>query len=129
MNYSVLRKIFRIPDDYTIDSIIENKTKSEIHCHSKKQGMWHNDIYSKTVSERRIRRVAHIMIEDTQVLLVITQRRFRFHTLKTCKWELLPGIKKRGKITDEFRKNSLRELQTDNYSQVGKKRGVVTPSV
>jgi transposase len=90
--------------------------------------MWHNDHYSTTVSEKRIRKVAHIMIEDTQVVLVITQRRFRFHKHNTCKWELLPGIQKRGKTTDEFRKNSLRELQNENYSQVGKKRDVVIPS-
>jgi len=126
MKQSEMKKIFRIPKEYVLEKIEEREGVSEVHCHSKARGMWREGVYSRTVSERRVRRVLHIMIEDTQVILVITQRRFRFHKERTCRWEELPEIEKCGKTSNEFRKNTLRELQTQNYSQSGKKRGVAT---
>jgi len=129
MKKTELKKLFRLPREYVLDNLREQEGASEVYCHSKTPGMWHEGEYSKTVSERRIRRVKHIMIEDTQVVLVITQRRFRFHQQKTCRWEKLPGIESCSKTSNEFQKNTLRELQTQNYSQSGKKRDVaiVTP--
>lgn len=125
MKKKELQKIFRVPEGYTIDEIESQKEVHKVYCHVRKQGYNHEGEYSKTVTERRIRVVQHVMIEDSIVELVITQRRFRFHKQKTCRWEELPGIEKRGKTSNEFRKNSLRELQTQNYSQSSKKRGKV----
>lgn len=125
MKQREMKKVFRISEEFVIEKIEQNGGVTEIFCHGKRRGMWYGEEYSQRVSERRIRRVKHLMVEDSPVVLVITQRRFRFHKGETCRWEEFSDIEKNGKTSREFKKNSLRELQTQNYTQTGKKRDVV----
>lgn len=125
MKSEYLRKVLKIDPDYVIEKVEEKGDETLVYCHSRKKGMWFKEIYSKTVSERRIRKIQHIMVEAQKVFLVITQRRFRFHKLKTCRWEPLEDIERNFSTTITFQKNTLRELQRDNYSGTGKKRGEV----
>lgn len=116
---------FQLPKEYVIEKIEKKDDEVLIYCHSRTRGFWYEGLYSKTVSERRIRRVQHIMMEDQKTILVITQRRFRFHKLNTCRWEKFSNIEEGCLTTNEFQQHTLRELQRDNYSGTGKKRGVV----
>ena len=125
MKSDCLRKALQIDHDYVIEKVEENPGEILVFCHSRKPGMWHKGIYTKTVSERRERKNQHIMVEDQKVFLMITQRRFRFHKLNTCRWEPLVDIERNFSTTIPFQKNTLRELQRDNYSGSGKKRGAV----
>ena len=125
MKSDYLRKALQIDHDYVIEKVEENPGEILVYCHSRKKGMWHEEKYSKTVSERRTRKIQHIMVEDQKVFLVITQRRFRFHDLKTCRWEPLANLPKHCSTTETFQINTLRELQRDNYSGTGKKRAEV----
>lgn len=120
-----LRDAFQLNSEYVIDNIEHKDDSILIHCHSKKKGIWHKETYSSTVSERRTRKIQHIMIEDKKTFLVLTQRRFRFHKLNTCRWEPPSGVGWSCTTTDAFQKHTLRELQRDNYSGTGKKRGEV----
>ncbi len=125
MKSDYLRKALQIDHDYVIEKVEENRDEILVFCHSRKPGMWHEDIYTKTDSESRKRKIQHLMVEDQKVFLMITQRRFRFHKLNTCRWEPLAGIERNFSTTMTFQKNTLRELQRDNYSGTGKKRGAV----
>jgi hypothetical protein len=125
MKANDLRAVFQLNSEYVIDKIEHNEGEILIHCHSKKKGIWHEEVYSQTVSERRIRKIQHIMIEDRKTFLVLTQRRFRFHELNTCRWEQFSDIGWNCSTTKQFQQNTLRELQRDNYSGTGKKRGEV----
>ena len=125
INTKDLRFAFQLPGEYVIDKIEKQNDELLIHCHSKSRGFWHEEVYSKTVSETRTRRIQHIMIEDKKTFLVLTQRRFRFHELNTCRWEKISNIGAGCLTTNEFQQHTLRELQRDNYSGTGKKRGAV----
>jgi hypothetical protein len=125
MKTEYLRKSLKIDHDYVIEKVEERGKELLVYCHSRKKGLWYEEVYSKTVSERRRRKIQHLMVEDQKVFLVITQRRFRFHKLKTCRWEGLVDIKRHSSTTNTFQLNTLRELQRDNYSGTGKKRGEV----
>jgi hypothetical protein len=105
---------------YLIDEVKEYTAEIAIHCHVKKRGMWFEDRYSKRVTEERVRRIPHMMLENKRVVLVVSQRRFAFKG--TRRWEDLPGIKKYKQTTNTFRLHTLRELQRDNYSGSGHKR-------
>ena len=61
-----------------------------------------------------------MMLENKQVVLVVTQRRFVFESTK--RWEKLPGVEQYKQTTNTFRLHTLRELQRDNYSGSGHKR-------
>ena len=125
MKAEYFRKALQIDHEYVIDKVEEKPGEILIYCHSRKKGMWYGEDYSKTASERRTRKIQHIMVEATKVFLVITQRRFRFHKQRTCRWEELAGIEKHCSTTTAFQLNTLRELQRDNYSGTGKKRDEV----
>ena len=94
---------------YFIDKVEDNKFEVHIHCHVKKRGMWFKGQYSKKVTEERIRRISHMMLENKQIVLVVTQRRFAFKGTK--RWEKLPDVSKYKQTTNTFRLHTLRELQ------------------
>ena len=123
MKDSYFSKALQIDSKYVIDDVENVIGKILVYCHSRERGMWYENEYSRKVSERRDRKVKHIMVEDQQVFLVIKQRRFRFNKLKTCRWENLHGIANKEQTTEAFKLHTLRELQRDNYSGTGKKRG------
>lgn len=105
---------------YTIEKVENIGLKILIHCHSKTRGMWYKAQYSKKVAETKVRQVAHMMLENKQIVLIITQRRFVFKG--TRKWEVLPDVEQYKQTTNTFRLHTLRELQRDNYSGSGSKR-------
>ncbi len=107
-------------EEYVIGEVKTYATEIHIHCHVKRRGIWFKGEYSEKVAEERMRRVSHMMLENKQVVLVVTQRRF---SLKgTRRWEKLPGVEKYKQTTNTFRLHTLRELQRDNYSGSGFKR-------
>jgi hypothetical protein len=106
---------------YVVDEIVEAEYETKIYCHPRVRGMWLNGEYSKQIVETKVRRIAHMMLEGHQIILMISQRRFSFKG--TRRWEKLPNIEKYKQTTNTFRLNTLRELQRDNYSGSGRKRG------
>jgi len=107
-------------EEYVIDEVQKYATELHIHCHVRKRGMWFKGQYSEKVAEERVRRISHMMLENKQVVLVVSQRRFSFKGTK--RWEKLPDVEKYKQTTNTFRLNTLRELQRDNYSGSGFKR-------
>jgi transposase len=77
---------------------------------------------SHIVSEFKMRRIPHMMLENKLVCILIEQRRFSFPKHNKRLWEELPGVQKRKQTTNSFRLHTLRELQRDNYAGSGKKR-------
>ena len=72
-------------EEYIIDEVEDREDEVFIHCHVKKRGMWFEGQYSKKIAETRVRQISHMMLENKQVVLVITQRRFIFKG--TRRWE------------------------------------------
>lgn len=107
-------------EEYVIDEVEDKEFEVLIRCHVKKRGMWFKRQYSKKMTEERIRRISHMMLENRQVVLLVNQRRFAFKG--TRRWEKLPDVDKRKQTTNTFRLHTLRELQRDNYSGSGHKR-------
>ena len=105
---------------YLIDEVKEYAAEVHIHCRVKKRGMWFQGRYSEKVTEVRVRRIPHMMLENKRVVLVVSQRRFSFKA--TRRWENLPDTQKYKQTTNTFRLHTLRELQRDNYSGSGHKR-------
>jgi len=116
-----ITQIFQI-EKYVIEKIKNKEDGIYIYCHSKDRGMWFNKSFSNKVTERRVRKVSHMMLENKPVYLVISQRRFYFPKHKTKRWEQLPDIKPKKQTTNTFQLHTLRELQRDNYSGSGHKR-------
>lgn len=114
-------KSFKL-EAYVIDEVKEQIAEIHIHCHVKKRGMWFQGLYSEKVAEERVRRIPHMMLENKRVVLLVRQRRFAFKT--TRRWEKLPDVEKYKQTTSTFRLHTLRELQRDNYSGSGRKRGM-----
>ncbi|MBU0667749.1 hypothetical protein KKG24_05505 [Patescibacteria group bacterium] len=119
MHGKYFAKTFKM-EDYVIDELEDKEFEVFIHCHAKKRGMWFKGQYSKKMTEERIRRISHMMLENKQVVLLVNQRRFAFKG--TRRWEKLPDVEKRKQTTNTFRLHMLRELQRDNYSGSGHKR-------
>lgn len=107
-------------EEYIIDDVEDRENEVLIHCHVKKRGMWFEDQYSKKVVETRMRRISHMMLENKQMVLHVSQRRFTFKG--TRRWEKLPDVEQYKQTTNTFRLHTLRELQRDNYSGSGFKR-------
>ncbi|MBU1019476.1 hypothetical protein KJ764_05920 [Patescibacteria group bacterium] len=107
-------------EEYVIDEVREHPNEVHIHCRPRSRGMWFDGRYSRRITEEKVRRISHMMLENKQVVLVVTQRRFAFKGTK--RWEKLPDIKKYKQTTNTFRLHTLRELQGDNYSGSGHKR-------
>jgi len=107
-------------EEYVIDFVEDKEFEVSIHCHVRRRGIWFKGQYSEKVAERRVRRISHMMLENKQVVLVVTQRRFSFKG--TRRWEKLPDVGKYEQTTNTFRLHTLRELQRDNYSGSGFKR-------
>jgi len=105
---------------YVIDEVHDYSDEVHIHCHVRKRGMWFEGEYSKKITEEKLRRISHMMLENKQVVLLVKQRRFAFKVTK--RWERLPDVKKYKQTSNTFRLNTLRELQRDNYSGSGHKR-------
>ena len=121
MRQQNLTKTFKM-EDYVIDEIIYFEEEIQIECHVRARGMKHEGQYSGEVTEVKIRRIDHMMLEDKPVVLLVKQRRFKFKDGKKL-WERLPNVKGKQRATGEFKQNTLRELQRDNYSATGFKRG------
>ncbi len=107
-------------EEYVVDGVEDRAHEVLVHCHVRKRGMWHKGKYSEKATETRVRRVSHMMLENKQVVLVVTQRRFSFKGTKP--WEKLPDVERYKQTTNTFRLHTLRELQRDNYSGSGFKR-------
>jgi len=120
MNPQSLLKVFQL-EKYVLERIEYLEERIEIYCHARVRGMWYQERYSKKVCEVRRRGISHMVLEGKPVVLQVLQRRFVFPG--TRRWEALPGVKKHRQCTETFRLNTLRELQRDNYSGTGKKRG------
>lgn len=114
-----ITQIFKLKK-YVIEKMDENGEEIRIHCHPRSRGMWYNGKYSQKVAETKRRRIAHMMLENQRVVLILEQRRFVFKGTK--RWEILPDIQKGKQTTNTFRLHTLRELQRDNYSGSGNKR-------
>jgi len=112
-------KLFKL-EEYVINNVEEYELQIHIHCHVKQRGMRFNGQYSKKATETKVRSISHMMLENKQVVLVVTQRRFAFRGTK--RWEKLPGVEKYKQTSNTFRLHTLRELQRDNYSGSGYKR-------
>lgn len=112
-------KSFKL-EAYLIDEVREYAAEIHIHCHVKKRGVWFQGRYSEQVTEKRVRHIPHMMLENKRVVLVVSQRRFVFKS--TRRWEILPDIERYKQTTNTFRLHTLRELQRDNYSGSGHKR-------
>lgn len=121
MHKNDLKKMFKL-EGYIFDRIEHRKNKTLLHCHLQKKSMTFKSERSLKISETRIRKLPHMMLEDQKIVLVITQRRFYFPEHKTKRWEPLPDVGQRKQTTNTFRLNTLRELQRDNYSGTGNKR-------
>jgi len=119
MHGKYFAKTFKM-EEYVIDELEDKEFEVLIHCHVKKRGMWFKERYSKKMTEERIRRLSHMMLENKQVVLLVNQRRFAFKG--TRRWEKLPDVGKRKQTTNTFCLHTLRELQRDNYSGSGHKR-------
>jgi len=120
MHKKTLTKMFKM-EDYVIDHIEYFDDLIEIECHVRARRMICTNESSIKVVETKIRRIDHMMLEDKPVILLVTQRRFQFKNGKRL-WEPLPNVKGKQRATNEFKKNTLRELQRDNYSATGFKR-------
>ena len=107
-------------EEYVVDFVEDEKFIVHIHCHPRKRGMWFNGQYSEKITEEKVRRISHMMLENKQVVLLVQQRRFVFKGTK--RWEKLPDVEKRKQTSNTFRLHTLRELQRDNYSGSGHKR-------
>lgn len=106
-----------------MDKVEQTGERTLLHCHLQKRSMLFEGERSFKVSETRIRKLPHLMLEDRMVVLAVEQRRFYFPKHKTKRWESLPDVGPRKQTTNTFRLNTLRELQRDNYSGTGYKRG------
>ncbi len=109
-------------EGYVIDDPQYFEDKIEIHCHIRARRMVGEDEFSSKITETKIRRIEHMMLEDKPVILLVKQRRFKFKSGRKL-WEPLPGVHGKQRTSLEFQKNTLRELQRDNYSATGFKRG------
>lgn len=112
-------KSFKL-EAYVIDEVEEQASEIHVYCHTRARGMWFEGVYSEKVTEERVRKIPHMMLENKRVVLVVTQRRFAFKG--TRRWEDLPDIEKYKQTSSTFRLHTLRELQRDNYSGSGRKR-------
>lgn len=121
MHGKYFSKTFKL-EAYVLEEIEDKEFEVLLHCHVKKRGMWFQGRYSEKVAETRTRCIPHMMLENKRVVLLITQRRFVFKN--TRRWEELPDVKKYKRTSNTFRLHTLRELQRDNYSGSGHKRGV-----
>jgi len=109
-------------EGYVIDEIKYFDDEIQIKCHVRAKRMGFKDEYSNKVTETKVRKIHHMMLEDKPVILLVKQRRFKFKKYGK-RWEPLPQVKGKSRTSREFKKNTLRELQRDNYSGTGKKRG------
>ncbi len=109
---------------YILDKIEDKNNKILLHCHIQRKTMIYNSERSNNINETRERRLSHMLLEDQLVIIIINQRKFYFPKQKTKRWELLPDVNQYNQTTNTFRLNALRELQRDNYSQTGLKRGM-----
>lgn len=107
-------------EEYVIDDVKDYEEEVHVYCHVRKRGMWFREEYSEKVTETKIRRISHMMLENKQVVLLVSQRRFAFKGTK--RWGKLPDVEKYKQTSNTFRLNTLRELQRDNYSGSGHKR-------
>lgn len=107
---------------YVIDEIEYFEDKIEIHCHIRQRGLWYKSRYYTKEITHKVRRIEHMMLEDKPVILLVRQRQFYLGNNKK-KWESLPGVSGKKRTSNEFCENTLRELQRDNYSGTGFKRG------
>jgi len=121
MQKNHLKKMFQL-QGYILDRIEYKLERTFVYCHIQKKSMILKGERSFKVSETRMRRLPHLMLEDKMIVLVLTQRRFYFSKYKTKRWEPLPDVSPRKQTTNTFRLNTLRELQRDNYSGTGYKR-------
>jgi len=118
-NTKCLSKLLKLKE-YIIDGMEETSFEIRVKCHVKSRGMWFKSQYSRKIVETKTRIIAHIMLENQRIVLVVTQRRFAFKS--TRRWEKLPDVEKCKRTTNTFRLHTLRELQRDNYSGSGHKR-------
>lgn len=115
-----LTKIFKM-EGFVIEKIINYEDKLEIKCHVRGKGIWINETFHEKVTETKIRRISHMMLENKPVYLLVKQRRFYIGKGKK-KWEGIPQVEGKSQTSNEFQKNTLRELQRDNYRGTGVKR-------
>ena len=59
---------------------------------------------SKEINQTRTRKIAHSMLDDKKVFILIEQRRFYFPKHKTKLWEPLPQVKHKQQSTLTFKK-------------------------
>lgn len=121
MRIKTLTKMFKM-EDYVIDHIEYFEENIDIECHVRAKRMASNGEYSSKIVETKIRRIDHMMLENKPVMLLVKQRRFQFMSGKRV-WEKLPQVQGKQRSSSEFKENTLRELQRDNYSATGYKRG------
>lgn len=105
-----------------MDKIEYVDSRTFLYCHLQRKAMIYCGEASKKVNEVRIRHLPHMLLEDETVIIAVVQRRFYFPEHKIKRWESLPDVSPRKQTTDTFRLNTLRELQSDNYSGTGNKR-------
>lgn len=122
MQKNHIKKSFKL-EGYILDKIEYQNNLILLHCHTQKRTMKHKGETSHSICEIRERKLYHMMIEDELVMLITKQRRFYFKKHKKRLWEQLPNVEKRKQCTNTFQLNTLRELQRDNYSGTGRKRG------
>jgi hypothetical protein len=108
-------------EGFVIEKIINYEDKIEILCHVKGAGIWLKDKYYRKVTEIKTRKISHMMQENRVVVLVVKQRRFYVGQGKKL-WEAIPKVQGKAQTSLEFQKNTLRELQRDNYKGTGNKR-------
>lgn len=119
MRTNYFSKTFQL-EGYVVDKVEDHQGETLVHCHLRKRGMWFEGQYSEKFSEKRIRRISHMMLENRQIVLLVFQRRFVFKGTK--RWENLLRVEKYKQTSNSFRLHTLRELQRDNYRGSGFKR-------
>lgn len=103
MNQSPLRKVFNL-EGYILDRVEELKNEILLHCHLQKKSMTVGGETSKSVNQSRLRKIAHAMLDNKKVFIIITQRRFYFSKHRRILWELLPQVKRKQQSTSTFKK-------------------------
>lgn len=121
MQNDYLKKIFKL-EEFIIDNISETNKEIIVQCHSNKRGMRYEGQYSSAISTTRIKIARHMIVDDRVVILHITQRRFYFSKYDKRVWEVLPDFKRKKHDSNIFRKQTLNELRTTNYTGTSTRR-------
>ena len=98
-----LKKSFNL-EGYILDKVEEVDGEILLFCHVQKKSLKHKSETSKTINTVRERKLAHAMLEDKKVFIVVTQRKFYFSKYNKRLWESLPQVKQKQHMTTAFKK-------------------------